>query len=61
MDPGSTQQYIQGVLPLEGRCSSTVREVDPTNELEFLRIRSKRFEIMVKTGNLCNLFKNESC
>ena len=52
MDNTSTALYITGIAPIEERCSSAVRDLDPTNELHYIRIRSKRFEIMLKTGKL---------
>lgn len=33
------------------KAKSTVRDIDPQNDLTFLRIRSKKHEIMVAPGN----------
>ncbi len=57
MDNTSTLNYIMGIAPIEERCSSAVRDIDPTNELQYIRIRSKRFEIMLKTGMIPSVFK----
>lgn len=39
------------MMSLQERCSSLIRNIDPTDELRFMRIRSKRYEIMATTGD----------
>ncbi|KAM4622483.1 dynein light chain roadblock-type 1 [Discoglossus pictus] len=47
MDNPTTMQYagLMHQLMMKARCS--VRDIDPQNDLTFLRIRSKKNEIMV--------------
>lgn len=40
-------QYAGLISSLADKARSVVRDLDPTNELTFLRIRSKKHEIMV--------------
>ncbi|XP_037085782.1 dynein light chain roadblock-type 2 [Pollicipes pollicipes] len=42
-----TVQYSGLISQLTDKARSTVRDLDPTNDLTFLRIRSKKHEIMV--------------
>jgi len=42
-----TVQYSGLIHQLCDKARSTVRDLDPTNDLTFLRIRSKKHEIMV--------------
>lgn len=42
-----TQQYIELVPALSALAKNLVRDVDPQNDLEFVRIRSNKHEIMV--------------
>lgn len=47
MDNSTTVQYAGLILELTAKARSTVRDIDPSNDLTFLRIRSKKHEIMV--------------
>mmetsp|Transcript_103262 Transcript_103262/g.258906 ORF Transcript_103262/g.258906 Transcript_103262/m.258906 type:complete len:102 (+) Transcript_103262:70-375(+) len=42
-----TKQYSALISQLAAKARSLVRDLDPTNDLTFLRIRSKKHEIMV--------------
>ena len=42
-----TEKYAELMPDLAGMARSLVRDLDPQNDLEFLRIRSKDKEIMV--------------
>lgn len=49
----STAVHYAGLLhQLTMKARSTVRDIDPQNGLTFLRIRSKKHEIMVAPGNV---------
>ncbi|XP_069371934.1 dynein light chain roadblock-type 1 isoform X1 [Paralichthys olivaceus] len=47
LDNSSTVQYAGLIHQLVMKARSTVREIDPQNDLTFLRIRSKKNEIMI--------------
>ncbi|KAG5455116.1 Dynein light chain roadblock-type 2 [Clonorchis sinensis] len=47
MDNSTTVQYCGLIQQLTAKARSAVRDLDPSNDLTFLRIRSKRHEIMV--------------
>ncbi|XP_045151526.1 dynein light chain roadblock-type 1 isoform X3 [Echinops telfairi] len=47
MDNPTTTQYANLMHSFILKARSTVREIDPQNDLTFLRIRSKKNEIMV--------------
>ncbi|XP_038960102.1 dynein light chain roadblock-type 1 isoform X2 [Rattus norvegicus] len=47
MDNPTTTQYANLMHNFILKARSTVREIDPQNDLTFLRIRSKKNEIMV--------------
>lgn len=47
LDARLTQQYSALISQLASKARSVVRDLDPTNDLTFLRIRSKKHEIMV--------------
>ena len=51
MDNSTTVQYAGLLHQLSAKARSTIRDIDPTNDLTFLRIRSKKHEIMVAPGN----------
>ena len=40
-------QYSVLISSLAKRAKSTVRDLDPTNELTYLRIKSKKHEVLV--------------
>ena len=48
------KQYAQKVTELAKKARSVVRDIDPTNDLTFFRVRSKRQEILVAPDK--NLF-----
>lgn len=47
MDNTTTVQYAGLISQLSDKARSVIRDLDPTNDLTFLRIRSKKHEIMV--------------
>ncbi|XP_029906485.1 dynein light chain roadblock-type 1 [Myripristis murdjan] len=47
MDNSSTVQYVGLIHQLVMKARSTLRDLDPQNDLTFLRIRSKKNEIMI--------------
>lgn len=47
MDNGTTQQYIFLSKTLAKLARGVVRDVDPMNDLQFLRIKTRRSEIMI--------------
>mmetsp|Transcript_45881 Transcript_45881/g.52928 ORF Transcript_45881/g.52928 Transcript_45881/m.52928 type:complete len:99 (-) Transcript_45881:1327-1623(-) len=47
LNPTETQKYAAALSELTLKARNTVRDLDTTNELTFLRIRSKKHEIMV--------------
>nr|XP_013796622.1 PREDICTED: dynein light chain roadblock-type 2 [Apteryx mantelli mantelli] len=50
-DNSTTVQYAGLLQQLTMKARSTVRDIDPRNDLTFLRIRSKKHEIMVAPEN----------
>ncbi|CAL1608981.1 unnamed protein product [Knipowitschia caucasica] len=47
LDNSSTVQYTGLIHQLLLKARSTVRDIDPQNDLTFLRVRSKKNEIMI--------------
>ncbi|XP_071823561.1 dynein light chain roadblock-type 2-like [Apostichopus japonicus] len=47
LDDSTTLQYAALIHQLTATAKGTIREMDPQNDLTFLRIRSKKHEIMV--------------
>lgn len=47
MDNSTTVQYAGLVHQLAIKARNTVRDIDPQNDLTFLRLRSKKHEIMI--------------
>lgn len=47
LDNSTTVQYAGLISQLADKARSVVRDLDPTNDLTFLRVRSKKHEIMV--------------
>ncbi|KAI9136612.1 hypothetical protein BKA69DRAFT_1033436, partial [Paraphysoderma sedebokerense] len=47
LDNSLTVQYSALITQLAAKAKSVVRDLDPQNDLTFLRIRSKKHEIMV--------------
>ncbi|KAI7795160.1 putative dynein light chain roadblock-type 1 [Triplophysa rosa] len=51
LDNSSTVQYAGHIQQLLMKARSVVRDIDPQNDLTFLRIRSKKNEIMIAPDN----------
>ncbi|KAK6185547.1 hypothetical protein SNE40_007755 [Patella caerulea] len=51
LDNSTTVQFATLIHKLAQKARSAVREIDPQNDLTFLRIRSKKQEIMCAPGN----------
>ncbi|KAJ7326518.1 Dynein light chain roadblock-type 2 [Desmophyllum pertusum] len=47
MDNATTQVYASNFQQLTDLVRSCVRDLDPLNDLKFLRVRSRKYEIMV--------------
>eukprot|EP00036_Acanthoecidae_sp_10tr_P000516 CAMPEP_0182940646 /NCGR_PEP_ID=MMETSP0105_2-20130417/47632_1 /TAXON_ID=81532 ORGANISM="Acanthoeca-like sp., Strain 10tr" /NCGR_SAMPLE_ID=MMETSP0105_2 /ASSEMBLY_ACC=CAM_ASM_000205 /LENGTH=159 /DNA_ID=CAMNT_0025080157 /DNA_START=63 /DNA_END=540 /DNA_ORIENTATION=+ len=47
LDQATTVQYCTHLSNLSAQTRTSVRDIDPTNELSFLRIRSLKHEILV--------------
>lgn len=47
LDNSTTVQYAGLMSQLSDKARSVVRDLDPGNDLTFLRVRSKKHEIMV--------------
>jgi len=47
MDDELTNKYASNIAQLASKARSVIRDLDPQNDLTFLRIRSKKHEIMV--------------
>ncbi|CAF1591081.1 unnamed protein product [Rotaria magnacalcarata] len=47
LDASLTQQYAALIKSLSDKARSTIREMDPSNELLFFRMRTKKHEILV--------------
>lgn len=52
LDNPSTVQYAGLIHQLVMKARSTVRDIDPQNDLTFLRVRSKKNEVMIAPGRL---------
>lgn len=52
MDNNSTIEYAGLITHLLDKARQTVKELDNTNELTFLRVRSKKNEILIAPGNI---------
>ena len=51
LDNSASMQHAALLHQLTAKARSVVRDIDPQNDLTFLRIRSKKNEIMVAPGN----------
>lgn len=60
LDNSTTVQYAGLLHQLTMKAKSTVRDIDPQNDLTFLRIRSKKHEIMVAPGNVAFHFMRKA-
>lgn len=47
MDNATTQLYANNFKNLTSMARSSVRDLDPLDDLKFLRVRSRKYEIMV--------------
>lgn len=47
LDAMETSYYIQHCAVLTAIARSTIRETDPTDDIQFFRIRTKKYEIML--------------
>ena len=52
LDNSTTVQYGGLVTQLTNKARSAVRDIDPQNDLKFLRVKSKKFEIMIAPGKV---------
>ncbi|NXU47547.1 DLRB2 protein, partial [Turnix velox] len=52
LDNSSTVQNASLLRPLTEKARSAVRDLDPENDLTFLRIKSKKNEIMIAPGKI---------
>ncbi len=52
LDNATTVQYASQVQQLTAKARCTVRDLDPTNDLSFLRVRTNKHEIMIAPGML---------
>lgn len=50
MDNSTTVQYTTQLSALTNKARSVVRDIDPSDDLTFFRIRSKKNEIMCSPG-----------
>ena len=50
MDDAKTNKYASNISQLVAKARSVIRDLDPQNELTFVRLRSKKHEIMVAPG-----------
>lgn len=47
LDNATTVQYAGLIHQLAAKAKTTVRDLDPTNDLSFLRVRTTKHEIMI--------------
>ena len=59
-DPALTTQYAALISQLASKARSTVKELDPSNDLSFLRVRTKKHEIMIAPGIIGKYYLNIS-
>ena len=50
MDTQTTVHYAGLINSLTAKTRSTIREIDPTNDLQFVRVRTRKSEIMIAPG-----------
>ena len=55
LSPEETTNYAAHISQLASKARGVVRTLDPTNDLTFLRVRSKKHEIMVSPDKDYNL------
>ncbi|TMS05315.1 dynein light chain roadblock-type 2 [Larimichthys crocea] len=51
LDNSTSVQYAKVFHQLTMKARSTVRDIDPQNDLTFLRVRSKKHEILIAPEN----------
>lgn len=51
MDNTTTQLYLANCRSLAQMARCSIRDLDPLNDLKFLRVRSRKFEIMIAPEN----------
>ncbi|CAG5097358.1 unnamed protein product [Oikopleura dioica] len=47
LDNSTTVQYAGLITQLAAKARSVVRDIDPQNDLTFVRVRSKKYEIII--------------
>lgn len=47
LDSSTTTQYVQLIKRLNDRAISVIRDLDPNDQLRFLRLKSQKHEIIV--------------
>jgi dynein light chain roadblock-type len=52
LDHDRTIQHAALITQLAAKARSVIRDLDPQNDLTFLRVRSKKHEIMIAPGRL---------
>lgn len=55
LDNSTTVQYASLLHQLTAKARNVVRDLEPSNDLQFLRVRSKKYEIMIAPGKFCQL------
>jgi dynein light chain roadblock-type len=55
MTQEKAEQYSEAMMNLSSQARSVVRDLNPKNELKYLRVRAKRHEIMVAFGTTSTL------
>jgi hypothetical protein len=50
MDNTNTVMYAEGIRNAATMAQSLVRDVDPSNELEYIRIGTKKLEMLAHLG-----------
>ncbi len=55
LDNATTNLYATQVQQLATKARTTVRDLDPTNELSFLRVRTTKFEILIAPGEVSDV------
>ena len=58
MDQVQTVQYSSLCHNLVGKARNSVRDIDSTDELTFMRMRTKRHEIMIAPGDVAAALLN---
>lgn len=47
LDNSTTVQYAGLITQLANKARSVIRDIDPQNDLTFVRVRSKKYEIII--------------